>query len=172
MKKMLKWLPVLVLGFLVIGLIKGLGVKPHDLPLEQKGKDFSHLKLLDSGKTLGDFKGQVVAIHLWATWCAICTREHPLLMTLKDSPIQMVGVAYKDNKSSARLWLSEQGNPYDLVLFDHDGILGLELGAYGIPETFLFDEQSRLQARFSGSVGSKKLFNETIEFIKTQSASK
>ncbi len=51
----------------------------------------------------------------------------------------MVGLNYKDDRAKAVAWLKELGNPYALSLSDSDGMLGLDLGVYGAPETFLID---------------------------------
>ena len=64
----------------------------------------------------------------------------------------MVGLNYKDDRQKAIVWLKELGNPYSLSLFDGDGMLGLDLGVYGAPETFLIDSNGVIRHKFVGVI--------------------
>lgn len=64
----------------------------------------------------------------------------------------MVGLNYKDDRQKAIVWLRELGNPYDLSLFDGEGMLGLDLGVYGAPETFLIDGNGIIRYRHAGAM--------------------
>ena len=73
-----------------------------------------------------------------------CKSEHDeLLRIAAGTDVRLVGVNYKDDSALARNWLSQFGNPYELVIVDADGALGVELGVYGAPETFLLDRSGR-----------------------------
>lgn len=72
-------------------------------------------------------------------WCPTCRAEHQYLNRLAAQGIRVVGLNYKDDRTKAVAWLKELGNPYALSLSDRDGMLGLDLGVYGAPETFLID---------------------------------
>ena len=67
----------------------------------------------------------------------------------------MVGVNYKDDAAKARDWLARFGNPYDLVIEDPDGALGVDLGVYGAPETFLVDATGRVVYKRVGDVNPR-----------------
>tara|TARA_Y100000591_G_scaffold262962_1_gene235976 strand:+ start:1641 stop:2159 length:519 start_codon:yes stop_codon:yes gene_type:complete len=77
-------------------------------------------------------------INIWSSWCGPCREEHPFLIKLSDQKnIKIIGLNYKDNIENAKNFLRELNNPYDIILLDKDGTTSIELGAYGVPETFL-----------------------------------
>tara|TARA_B100000902_G_scaffold164414_1_gene159423 strand:- start:31 stop:549 length:519 start_codon:yes stop_codon:yes gene_type:complete len=77
-------------------------------------------------------------MNIWASWCLPCKDEHPFLMKLsKENNVKIIGINYKDNFENAKKFLLELGNPYNIILTDGDGTLGIEWGAFGVPETYL-----------------------------------
>ena len=81
---------------------------------------------------------QFYLLNIWSSWCVPCRQEHSLLMDLvKNKNIKIFGLNYKDKKSNAEIFLKELGNPYEQIIFDIEGVNAIELGAYGVPETFL-----------------------------------
>ncbi|WP_339330763.1 DsbE family thiol:disulfide interchange protein [Aeromonas hydrophila] len=94
-------------------------------------------------------KGEPFVLNVWASWCANCRAEHPLLGELA-SAVPLYGLNYRDKGDAARAWLAQAGNPYRAVLADPDGKLALELGVYGTPETYLFDADGALLTRHTG----------------------
>ena len=77
-------------------------------------------------------------LNIWSSWCVPCRKEHALLMNLMENKkIEVVGINYKDTKLNAENFLSELGNPYEKIIFDKEGIIAIEWGAYGVPESFL-----------------------------------
>uniref|UniRef100_UPI0038F8041D DsbE family thiol:disulfide interchange protein n=1 Tax=Streptomyces galilaeus TaxID=33899 RepID=UPI0038F8041D len=83
--------------------------------------------------------GEPLLLNVWATWCPTCYAEHYYLNKLADQGVKIIGLNYKDDRNKAVGWLNELGNPYLISLFDGNGMLGLDLGVYGAPETFLID---------------------------------
>jgi cytochrome c biogenesis protein CcmG/thiol:disulfide interchange protein DsbE len=69
--------------------------------------------------------------------------------------VKIIGINYKDQRNKAVQWLNELGNPYLISLFDGDGMLGLDLGVYGAPETFLIDANGVIRYRHVGDVNSQ-----------------
>ena len=77
-------------------------------------------------------------LNIWSSWCVPCRQEHPLLIDLaKNKNVKVFGINYKDNKEKAEKFLKELGNPYEKIIFDKNGIVAIEWGAYGVPESFL-----------------------------------
>ncbi len=96
-------------------------------------------------------KGEPFVLNVWASWCANCRAEHPLLSELTGT-VPLYGLNYRDKGDAACAWLIQAGNPYRAVLADPDGKLALELGVYGTPETYLFDADGALLARHTGEL--------------------
>lgn len=108
------------------------------------------------------FKGKIVVMNFWASWCGACYTEHPVLMKLsKDKRITMVGIAYKDQPGSARKMLKKHGNPFKLVGLDFEGDAGIEYGVSKVPETFIIDKSGVVRYKHLGPISWKAL-KETI----------
>ncbi|MEM6382222.1 MAG: DsbE family thiol:disulfide interchange protein [Pseudomonadota bacterium] len=85
-----------------------------------------------------DFLGQVTLLNVFASWCAPCRDEHPMLMALaRGGRFQIVGINQKDQPADARRFLSTLGNPFDRIGVDPSGRASIEFGVYGVPETFI-----------------------------------
>ena len=98
------------------------------------------LLLLNENSTSTEiFKSdQFYLLNIWASWCAPCRDEHPILMSLsKNNKLTMIGMNYKDNKKNAKSFLDELGNPYKKIIVDKNGTNSIEWGAFGVPETFI-----------------------------------
>ena len=99
-------------------------------------------KLLYSNKAINSSEifesNKFYLINIWSSWCVPCKQEHPFLIELKKNKnIEVIGINYKDTQANANKFLDELGNPYDQIIFDKDGTIGIEWGAFGVPESFL-----------------------------------
>ncbi len=84
-------------------------------------------------------------INIWASWCLPCRDEHAYLLNLKSLyKLNIVGINYKDSEINAKKFLKELGNPYTNIITDPKGINSIELGAFGVPETYLIDNKSKV----------------------------
>jgi cytochrome c biogenesis protein CcmG/thiol:disulfide interchange protein DsbE len=101
------------------------------------------------------FKGEPLLLNVWATWCPTCYAEHQYLNELAGNGVKIIGLNYKDQRNKAIQWLNELGNPYLISLFEGDGMLGLDLGVYGAPETFLIDANGVIRYRHVGDVNAR-----------------
>ena len=113
------------------------------------------------------FKGsKFYILNIWASWCLPCRDEHPLLMQLNEnSKIKIIGLNYKDNLNKAKNFINEFGNPYSQIIIDSDGTLGVEFGAYGVPETFIIDKNKQIIKKFVGPI-NKEIVEEIKLIIK------
>jgi len=104
-------------------------------------------------------------INIWASWCAPCKEEHPYLIELSfNERINIVGINYKDNIKNAKNFLFDLGNPYKEVLVDNNGVKSIELGAIGVPETYLLKD-NKIINKFIGPL-DKITFDEITEITK------
>ena len=160
-------LPLVLFAAVLVFLGVGLQRDPSLVPSPLIGKPFPQFKLttlhdqaveLDADLT----RGGVTILNVWASWCAACRDEHPLLMSLdKSAGFRLVGMNYKDQRDDGIAWLERHGNPYQVSLFDQHGKLGLDLGVYGVPETFVIDATGTIRAKHVGPLDQVAL-NEKI----------
>tara|TARA_X000000368_G_scaffold418586_1_gene418866 strand:- start:870 stop:1388 length:519 start_codon:yes stop_codon:yes gene_type:complete len=77
-------------------------------------------------------------MNIWASWCTPCREEHVYLMDLKKQKnLDLIGLNYKDKNINAKNFLNEFKNPFEDIFLDQDGLIAIEWGAYGVPESFL-----------------------------------
>lgn len=148
-----------LLGFLAVGL----RLDPREVPSPFIGKpapQFSAQRLEDQGALLtpADMRGKVWLLNVWASWCASCRIEHPILMAFaSSSKVPVVGLNYKDKREDGMAWLREHGNPYLTSAYDHDGRIGIDYGVYGVPETFVIDRRGMIRLKHIGPLTDKVL---------------
>jgi cytochrome c biogenesis protein CcmG/thiol:disulfide interchange protein DsbE len=99
-----------------------------------------------------------VIVNVWASWCAPCREEHPLLVTLgADERFVVAGINYKDDPGRAQAFLSELGNPFDVIGTDTNGRAAIEWGVYGVPETFIVGRDGRIAYKHVGPLTEQSL---------------
>ncbi|AJE21968.1 DsbE family thiol:disulfide interchange protein [Azotobacter chroococcum] len=160
MKRAIFLLPLVLFLGIAAFLYRGLFLDPAELPSALIGKPFPAFSLPaveEPGRTLTveDLKGKPSLVNVWATWCVSCKVEHPVLNELARRGVNIVGVNYKDDNASALKWLKEFHNPYQLNIRDEQGSLGLDLGVYGAPETFLIDRHGIIRHKFVGVIDER-----------------
>ena len=102
---------------------------------------------------------KIKIINFWASWCLPCEVEHPILMGLsKKSDFIIIGVNYKDTEEGSSEVLNEKCNPYDLVVIDDEGMMVIEMGLTGVPETFVVNEEGKIIYRIVGPINNENKF--------------
>ena len=111
-------------------------------------------------------KNDFTLINFWASWCAPCKVEHPILMRLsKSKKLKILGVNFKDKDKQAKKFLSDLGNPYDFLAKDINGKQSVSLGIYGIPESILINNELLIMQKFVGPLSLDE-YNRIEELIK------
>lgn len=154
-------LPFLV--FIVIGLLLwfGLHLNPHriDSPLLNKPLPIFRepsVNVPNHFITRQDFLSHITLLNVFATWCLSCEIEHPVLMNIANTKrIKLVGLDYKDQRKAVIPWLRKYGNPYSAIIDDSKGQLGIDLGVYGTPETYLIDASGIIRYKYIGPMSTK-----------------
>ncbi len=148
--------PLLFAGFAAAAFLALKRENPDELPSALIGRT---APLLATAEPLGDLPllgdadlsgPGLKLVNFWASWCAPCRAEHPLLMDLTDGEIPVYGINYKDQPANAEGFLAELGNPYDRIAADPSGRTGIDWGIYGVPETFLVGPGGEILTRFPG----------------------
>ncbi|CAN1723446.1 Thiol:disulfide interchange protein CycY [Hyphomicrobium sp. 1Nfss2.1] len=171
--------PVLVFAGLVALFAFALqGGDPSKLPSALLGKpapvtEFASLEglLADEkpvpGFTSGELAtGKPVIVNFWASWCAPCAEEQPLLVQLqKRSGVALYGVNYKDDPVAARRFLGRYGNPFTAVGTDPKGRGAIEWGVYGMPETFVLNGKGEIVFKHVGPVSVQSIEQQLMPAI-------
>jgi cytochrome c biogenesis protein CcmG, thiol:disulfide interchange protein DsbE len=173
MKRLLWLLPLLAfLGFLFF-LVTGLGRDVAKVPSPFVGKAlpaFNAPVLGQPGVEQGPqaLKGEVWLLNVWASWCAPCREEHPLLVNYAKGAgaVKLVGLNYKDATPAATQWLAQLGNPYAMSLVDNTGRIGIELGVYGVPETFVIDKTGTVRLKHVGPLTKDVMQRDILPLLK------
>ena len=159
MRRWLMLLPLAIFLVVAVFLYRGLYLDPAELPSAMIGKPFPAFSLptVEGDKTLtkADILGKPALVNVWATWCVACRVEHPVLNKLAKLGVTIYGVNYKDDNAAAQKWLVEFHDPYQLNINDARGTLGLDLGVYGAPETFLIDKDGIIRHKFVGVIDER-----------------
>jgi cytochrome c biogenesis protein CcmG/thiol:disulfide interchange protein DsbE len=159
---------LLLAGFLAVGLNRD----PHELPSPFIGKPapaFKLQQLHDASRSFGpeEMKGKVWLLNVWASWCASCRVEHPVLVDLsKRQVVPIVGLNYKDKREDGVQWLSRYGDPYALSAYDIEGQVGIDYGVYGAPETFVIDKQGVIRYKLVGPITPEALEKTLLPLIR------
>jgi len=165
-------LPLGIFVALAIFLGVGLKLNPREVPSPLVGKAapvFNLPQLHDSNKTIApeNLRGKVWLLNVWASWCASCREEHPVLVELsKKNIVSIYGLNYKDKREDGLAWLREFGNPYVASAYDNAGQAGIDWGVYGVPETFIIDKAGVIRYKHIGPVTPKALEEKMLPLIK------
>ena len=150
--------PLVLFVFMGLLLAYGLNLDPRKIPSPLIGKPlpaFSLPTVADPARQVSrdELKGRAYLLNVWASWCVACRQEHPLLVELaRNKLVTIIGLNYKDKREDALGWLASLGDPYEFSLADTDGRLGIDLGVYGVPETFVIDRDGVIRYKQIGPI--------------------
>ena len=157
MNARIAWVIGLFAALLVL-LTLGLRLNPREVPSPLIGKPAPAftLPLLAAPEQAFSSKdplGKVWVFNVWASWCVACRDEHALLVEFAKSGVApLYGLNYKDQRDDGLKWLARYGNPYRASFFDADGKVGIDFGVYGVPETFVIDQNGVIRYKHIGPI--------------------
>lgn len=165
-------IPLLAAGVLVAFMAAGLTLKPNEVPSPLIGKAAPAftLPLLDApGRTMSvqDMRGKVWLLNVWASWCVACRLEHPVVLEAsRTAAVPIYGLNYKDAPADAQRWLDRFGNPYVASLSDREGLVGIDFGVYGVPETFVIDKNGVIRHKVIGPLTAEILRDTVMPLVR------
>jgi cytochrome c biogenesis protein CcmG/thiol:disulfide interchange protein DsbE len=155
------FIPLIVFLAMAGLFMRGLDMDPNAMPsalIDKPVPAFSLPKLADESTIVTEksLPGEVALLNVWATWCVACRVEHPYLMKLaREEGIPIIGINYKDDSEAARRWLEKYKDPYRFTVVDGEGRLGLDLGVFGAPETYVVDASGVIRYKQVGIVDDR-----------------
>jgi cytochrome c biogenesis protein CcmG/thiol:disulfide interchange protein DsbE len=160
MSRLKLFIPLIIFAVLAIFFWRGLSLDPTSMPsalIDKPIPVFSLPTVKDANQiiTQDDLKGEVALVNVWATWCIACRVEHPYLVKLANQGVKVVGINYKDDVQEAQKWLKNLHDPYVYSIVDADGRLGINLGVFGAPETYVVDRQGVIRYKHVGVVDDR-----------------
>jgi cytochrome c biogenesis protein CcmG/thiol:disulfide interchange protein DsbE len=111
-----------------------------------------------------------VVLNVWASWCAPCRSEAPLLRAAVDEygdRVEFIGIDVRDSQDGARSFIAEFGLDGLTHLFDPTGAVPADLGGFGVPLTFFFSPGGDRQALHSGVIDERTLALQVDELLAT-----
>ncbi|HSM21389.1 MAG TPA: DsbE family thiol:disulfide interchange protein [Rubrivivax sp.] len=159
---------VVLAGFLAVGLQRDPRKVPSPL-IDKPAPAFSAPRLDEPAQqvALDDMLGQVWVLNVWASWCVPCRIEHPLWVEwAKTQQVPLVGLNYKDKRDDALAWLARYGDPYKLSLADIQGLVAIDYGVYGVPETFVIDKAGIIRHKHIGPISADDLRDTILPLVR------
>jgi cytochrome c biogenesis protein CcmG, thiol:disulfide interchange protein DsbE len=162
--KILLFMSVIFFSFCFIVLYEGLDnsniYTPKDISKKTLNKfvsrEFFSEDMINSEEIF--FGNKFYILNIWASWCLPCREEHPALMKLsKKQSVKLIGLNYKDDIKNAKKFIDKFGNPYSIIITDVNGTISIGLGAYGIPETFVIDENKKILKKYIGPLNDQSI---------------
>nr|WP_206212350.1 DsbE family thiol:disulfide interchange protein [Wenzhouxiangella sp. XN79A] len=163
-------IPLLLFGVLLLLLFAGLKTADQRQTIRSPmiGKPvpaFELPSLAEPGRmiTNADLAGEPYLLNVWGSWCPACRVEHPYIVRLgEEAPVPLVGLNWKDERRDALRWLEQFGDGWDLQIVDFEGVLAIDLGVYGAPETFLVDHNGVIRHKHIGPI-DQPVFDDLME---------
>lgn len=111
---------------------------------------------------MDDWRGRVVVLNFWATWCAPCRAEIPGFIALQrefgDAQVRFVGVSLDEEGAAVvRPYAREMGINYPLITQDAQAVAEAYGGHYVVPTTFVIDQEGRIRQRYMRAVPEGQL---------------
>lgn len=155
-------MPLVLFLLVAVFLFKGLFSDPTRLDSALVGREVPQFELPDLYQPDVTHDNRIIGsrpllINVWATWCPTCYAEHTFLnQLLAEEQVYIIGLNYKDDSRGAAVrWLQNLGDPYAINLFDETGLLALDLGVYGAPETYVVDQHGVILYRHVGDLNER-----------------
>ena len=166
MKRFMLALPLIV--FVIIGIVSVVMLNASSsgdrnsraIGFSMTGSSLPDVSMTDLGNNgvinLKDYEGQVIAINVFASWCAPCKLESPAIDQLSKR-LPVIGINYRDTDEDAHRFLDQFGDPYSAIGKDPDGNVSIQLGVHGLPETFIIARDGTILYHLQGPMMAEEL---------------
>jgi cytochrome c biogenesis protein CcmG, thiol:disulfide interchange protein DsbE len=151
---------IIIVGFVISLFYQGLWQDPRAIPTVLIGTPAPAFAgpgvETDEVLSLDQYRGKVVVLNFWASWCFECKVEHENLLAIQERygshpDFVMLGINYQDTQPNAREYLRTFGSNFRHVR-DIKGAISIDYGVYGVPETFVLDRQGIIRFKHVGPI--------------------
>ena len=164
MKRIARYTAVTLILGLALVLTLAFRRDPHDIKTGTVGKPAPAfaLRSLTDGTTvsLDQYKGKVVVLNFWSSWCIPCKEENPALTDVweryRGTDVVLLGIVFQDPVDAARNYTTRLGNTWPSGV-DDNGQVAISYGVYGPPETFFIDPDGIIAGRHFGPIDGPTL---------------
>jgi peroxiredoxin len=133
-----------------------------------QAEDFRLTDLAGKEQSLSQYRGKIVLLNFWATWCKPCTTEMPAMQTaydkLRDKGFVVLAVNELEDDARVREHIKQYGHTFP-VLMDHDNKVANQFGVVGLPVTVFIDQEGRVQEYIKGGLLTEQRIDDTVARI-------
>jgi peroxiredoxin len=134
-------------------------------------EDFQLVDLSGKMQSLSQYRGKIVLLNFWATWCKPCTTEMPAMQTiydkLRDKGFVVLAVNELEDDAKVREHIKQYGHTFP-VLMDRDNKVANQFGVFGLPVSVFIDQEGRVQEYIKGGLLTEQKIDETVARIQKQ----
>jgi peroxiredoxin len=133
-----------------------------------QAEDFRLTDLGGKEQSLSQYRGQIVLLNFWATWCKPCTTEMPAMQAsfdkLRDKGFVVLAVNELEDDAKVREHIKQYGHTFP-VLMDHDNKVANQFGVFGLPVSVFIDQEGRVQEYIKGGLLTEQKIEEIVARI-------
>jgi peroxiredoxin len=133
-----------------------------------QAEDFSLTDLEGKSQSLSQYRGKIVLVNFWATWCKPCTTEMPAMQTmydkLRDKGFVVLAVNELEDDAKVREHIKQYGHTFP-VLMDRDNKVANQFGVFGLPVSVFIDQEGRVQEYIKGGLLTEDKISQTVQRI-------
>ena len=168
------------LDFLMVGfLVATLGFLPFDVwsmgsrvpTVGMQAEDFSLIDLEGKSQSLSQYRGKIVLVNFWATWCKPCTTEMPAMQAsfdkFRDKGFVVLAINELEDDAKVREHIKQYGHTFS-VLMDRDNKVANQFGVFGLPVSVFVDEKGVVQEYIKGGLLTEQKIQEVVDRLQSQ----
>jgi peroxiredoxin len=138
-------------------------------------EDFRLVDLEGNSQSLSQYRGKIVLVNFWATWCKPCTTEMPAMQAsfekLCDKGFVVLAINELEDDVKVREHIKQYGHTFP-VLMDRDNKVANQFGVFGLPVSVFIDQEGRVQEYIKGGLLTEQKIQEIVARLQTQSGVK
>jgi peroxiredoxin len=138
-------------------------------------EDFRLADLDGKVQSLSQYRGKVVLVNFWATWCKPCTTEMPAMQTiydrLREKGFVVLAINELEDESKVREHIKQHGHTFP-VLLDRDNKVANQFGVFGLPVSVFIDEKGVVQEYIKGGLLTEQVILDTVARIQKSESMK